>query len=43
MATTQYVVHTRTTGYILGYATPPRFARRYASLFDRSARSFRAP
>jgi hypothetical protein len=42
MATTQYVVHTRTAGYILGYATPPRLARRYAALFDRSARSFRA-
>lgn len=43
MATTQYVVHTRTTAYILNYATPPKFARRYAALFDRSARSLREP
>ena len=41
MATTQYVVHTRRTAYILNYATPPKFARRYATLFDRSARSLR--
>jgi hypothetical protein len=41
MATTQYVVHTRTTAFILGYGTPPKFARRYAALFERSARSLR--
>jgi hypothetical protein len=41
MAATQYVVHTRTTAFILGYGTPPKFARRYAAVFERSARSLR--
>lgn len=43
LAMTQYVVHTRTSAYILSYGTPPRFARRYSALFERSARSLREP
>lgn len=41
LSATTYLVRTRTTAYIISYATVPELARRYAHLFDDSARSLR--
>jgi hypothetical protein len=41
LISTQYLIQTRKTAYLIGYTTTARLADAYAKLFDRSARSLR--